>query len=102
MFLELWENCTAEDVFDQFTASEEERKGVKILLAWYNYECYDGNAFVLFEKDGKLYEVVGGHCSCYGLEGQWEPVETTAKALRMRCETVEYGSYLEEVLDERL
>lgn len=58
--------------------------GVNVLLASYNYECYSGDAFVLFEKDGKLYEVNGGHCSCYGLEGQWEPEETTVEALRHR------------------
>lgn len=25
-----------------------------------------------------------GHCSCHGLEGQWEPEETTVVALRHR------------------
>ena len=38
----------------------------------------------LFERDGKLYEVFGGHCSCYGLEDQWKPEETTTAALRYR------------------
>ena len=54
---------------------------IEILLASYTYECYEGDAFVLFRKDGKLYEVNGGHCSCYGLEGQWDPEETTKEAL---------------------
>ena len=39
---------------------------------------------MLFRKDGKLYEVNGSHCSCYALEGQWEPEETTVEALRHR------------------
>lgn len=39
---------------------------------------------VAYRLDGKLYEVNGGHCSCYGLEGQWEPAETSVAALKMR------------------
>ena len=45
---------------------------------------YDGSAFVLFRKDGKLFEVNGSHCSCYGLEGQWTPEETTLAAMLAR------------------
>lgn len=65
---------------------EEETKydGVNIMLAWYEVDGYEGYAFVLFNKDGKLYTVEGSHCSCYGLEGQWSPDETTAEALRHR------------------
>lgn len=56
----------------------------EVLLAYYTYEDYSGSAFVLYQKDGKLFEVHGSHCSCYGLEGQWEPEETTYAALSMR------------------
>jgi hypothetical protein len=32
------------------------------------------SATVIVSHDGKKFEVVeGGHCSCFGLEGQWEP-----------------------------
>jgi len=57
---------------------------IEILFASYTYECYEGDAFVLFRKDGKLFEVNAGHCSCYGLEGQWDPEETTKEALMYR------------------
>lgn len=57
---------------------------VNVLFASYSYQDYTGDAFVLFEKDGKLYEVNGGHCSCMGLEGQWEPEETNIQALKHR------------------
>jgi len=69
----------------------EELSGVEILLAYYDYEDYSGSAFVLFRKDGKLFEVNGGHCSCYGLEGQWTPEETTAEALVFRMDKGDLG-----------
>lgn len=56
-------------------------KGVHILLAYYLSENYSGTAYVVFEKRGKLYEVEGSHCSCYGLEGQWEPAEIPLELL---------------------
>lgn len=75
---------SVEDIIEQFHISPDALKGATILFASYLYEYYDGSAFVLFEWDGKLYEVNGSHCSCYGLEGQWEPEETSVAAVRMR------------------
>lgn len=57
-----------------------------ILLASYTYEDYSGTAYVLYDQDGKLYEVFGSHCSCYGLEDQWIPEETFIEALKYRLE----------------
>lgn len=84
--------------------------GVEILLAYYTYECYSGDAYVLFRKEGKLFDVEGGHCSCYGLEGQWSPEETTIEALEHRMTNGHLGrSYdgenifadeLSEVIDQ--
>lgn len=68
MYLHDWNNI--EGVKNDFEISDEQLEDVKILLASYTYEDYDGSAFVLFLRDGKLYEVNGSHCSCYGLEGQ--------------------------------
>lgn len=59
-------------------------KDINILFASYTYEDYSGDAWVLFEKDGKLFEVNGSHCSCYGLEGQWEPEEANLLELQKR------------------
>lgn len=59
-------------------------EGINILFASYGCANYEGDAFVLFEKEGKLFEVNGGHCSCYGLEGQFSPEETTLEALNHR------------------
>lgn len=62
----------------------EENKDINILFALYSYMDYDGYAWVLFEKDGKLYEVNGSHSSWYGLEGQWEPEEVSLRELEYR------------------
>jgi len=57
---------------------------VNILFASYGTGNYSGDAFVLFEKGGKLFEVDGSHCSCFGLENQWDPEETTIELLIKR------------------
>lgn len=81
-FFELFENTTS--LKKEFDISDKELEGVRILVAVYEYGNWEGAAFVLFERDGKLYEVHAAHCSCYGLEGQWAPEETTHAALLMR------------------
>lgn len=72
------------DIEKQFETKLDD--DIEILLAWYGYGDYEGDAFVLFRKDGKLYEVNGGHCSCNGLEGQWDPEETSIEALRFQLD----------------
>jgi len=61
-------------------------KDLNVLLASYGCANYEGNAFVLFQRDGKLYEVHGSHCSCYGLEDQWSPEETNLASLQHRLD----------------
>lgn len=73
--------------------SSDKYKGVEVLLASYGGGSYEGDAFVLFRRDGKLYEVHGSHCSCYGLEGQWEPEETFKEALMKRMDEGQLGSH---------
>jgi hypothetical protein len=80
--VELDANELAEAFCDSNTLKDLE--SAKLLVSYYSCIGYEGNAFVLYEKDGELYEVNGSHCSCYGLEGQWEPTLTTWKALAMR------------------
>lgn len=70
-----------EDVITEFRIKKEDLKGYKILFAQYNYIMYEGEAFVLLAKKGKIYEVNGSHCSCYGLEGQWSVEEANRKEL---------------------
>lgn len=75
---------TKEEVAEWFCEDVTVLEGAKILYAVYDQGCYEGSAFVLFSRDGKLYEVNGSHCSCYGLETQFDPEETSVEALEHR------------------
>lgn len=73
----------------------------KVLLARYDDPGYSGDAFIIFKNEGKLYLVEGSHCSCYGLEDQFDPEETTEEVLRMKVENTNYGmfnTYKNEIL----
>jgi hypothetical protein len=84
-YFDLFEGVdSVREQFDPLPADSIFPTDEEVLIAIYTYEDYWGSAFVLFERDGKLYEVNGSHCSCYGLETQWEPEETSWPALRMR------------------
>ncbi|MEM4395821.1 MAG: hypothetical protein QXW48_04500 [Thermoplasmata archaeon] len=76
-FLNDWKNKSKQDILDDFC----EKQDHNIIFASYVYQDYQGDAFVLVEKDGKLYEVNAGHCSCYGLENQFNLEETSIAAL---------------------
>lgn len=76
-----WTNETPVSIFGEWSEQGGESLEVQdwaekyhIVLAYYAYEGYDGTAFMLLQdKLGQLYEVYGSHCSCNGLEGQFEP-----------------------------
>lgn len=55
-----------------------------ILFAVYDKQSFSGHAFILYEHNGVLYEVNASHCSCRGLENQWDPEETTLDAIEHR------------------
>lgn len=57
---------------------------INILFASYGTGSYEGDAFVLTERDGKLFEVNASHCSCYGLENQFDQEETNLDVLKHR------------------
>lgn len=98
MYLDLFTDEA--DVISQFSAPSDALANANVLLAWYEYESYSGSAMVIFEKDGKLWEVNGGHCSCNGLEGQWEPEETTWEALAMRDYSIYGGPKANEFMSK--
>lgn len=61
-----------EDVFGLFQKNED--KDIIICYAQYEQCEYDGSASVLYYRKStrKYYEAYGSHCSCYGLEDQWD------------------------------
>ena len=73
------------DICHEFQIEESALAGCKILFAAYEAD-YEGTALVVFRKNRKLYEVQGAHCSCYGLEGQWEPEATAIEAFHHRLQ----------------
>ena len=81
-----------DDVASEFSERPDTFDGVEILLASYSQGNWSGDAFVLFRKGGELFEVNASHCSCHGLEGQWEPEPTTVAALRHRLDEGTLGS----------
>lgn len=62
----------------------EKYKDANILFASYGTDNYSGDAWLMFEQDGKLFEVSASHCSCFGCEGQWEPSEIVLEELANR------------------
>lgn len=73
-----------EDMKKEFDSDCDNVTDDEILFASYGSECYDGDAIVLIQRNGSLYTVEGGHCSCYGLEGMWDMIETTKEVLKKR------------------
>lgn len=50
----------------------------EVIFAAYHIDGYEGSATVVFKmkaEDKKVYFVSGGHCSCFGLEDQWDVTE---------------------------
>lgn len=61
------------------TGIAQDLKGAEVLYACYVQESYEGDAHVVYIKDGVVYEVEAHHCSCNGPE--WHPKATTALEL---------------------
>lgn len=62
------------DTFDEYN----------VIVANYQYGNYEGDAYILLEKDGEYFESFGSHCSCYGLEGQFDLEKVTEHELHYR------------------
>lgn len=80
----LWDKNRLKEVLEEY-------KDVNILFASYGNDNYSGDAWVLFEQGGKLYETEGSHCSCHGLENQWLPEEVVLPELEHRLMKGTFG-----------
>jgi hypothetical protein len=78
------ESNSAEEM--KFVSDQLEK--LDVLIAYESvgsWGCDSTSFFVFKDKEtGKLYEMHGSHCSCYGFEGQFRLEETTAEALKSR------------------
>lgn len=87
-----WADVSAD--FDGVCARPEKPaipEPTEVIFAGYENEGYDGSAFVVYRQGRKFYTVSGGHCSCYGLEDQWEPEEYSRTQLIASLEKGEGG-----------
>ena len=91
VFLNGWQGSGEEILKQEFGINARALEGVKILLASYCRDTFTGEAFVLFCKNGQLYEVNASHDSVAGMIGQWEPEETLIEALHYRLEKGNLG-----------
>ena len=93
-------------IINKFDINADELADKTIIMAYYDNEGWEGKAYVLLMDDdtGKLYEVHASHCSCYGLEGQWEPKEITVDTLEFvfdrKISTHRPGMLVESVLKD--
>lgn len=79
------------DVLSDFCVDAPDVMGAIPIFAAYSIDGYDGSASVVYVKDGKFWLVEGSHCSCFGLEGQWEPEEMSYEALKHLAEKGKYS-----------
>jgi hypothetical protein len=53
----------------------------QLIYVEYDAGWYEGSANVIYRVGDRFYWAYGSHCSCYGLEGQWDPEEYDAHQL---------------------
>lgn len=82
-----------QDVISNFNIKETELEDVIIIFATYTQEDYEGWAEVIFAKGGELYMVTGSHCSCFGLEDQWDPIKVEVGVLNRIFEGTRFDEY---------
>ena len=58
----------------------------EVLFAEYDLsQAYEGSAIVVYRRGDKYFAAHGSHCSCYGLEGQWQPDVYETRELLDAC-----------------
>lgn len=85
------------DVQERFEMNEPEPE--EVLYASYEQEYYEGWADVIYRNGDKFYWVRGSHCSCFGLEGQWDPEEYSAELFVGAWERANYRDLPSSILD---
>ena len=84
---DLSEDEVKSHLIGEYEAKAEIVNDLEIVIGYESvgsWGCDSSSFFLLKDKDGKLYEVHGSHCSCYGFEGQFQLEETSVDALKFR------------------
>lgn len=71
----------------------------EVLYADYSYEAYEGWSNVIYRNGPSIFWQRGGHCSCYGLEGQWDPEEYSPELFVAVWERANYRDIPSSVLE---
>ena len=81
-----WSGCSKKEIIESFNIKNSQLDPYEIIYGYYHDEDYSGSCFVLLQEksSGNLFEVNGSHCSCYGLENQWELEATTIESILHR------------------
>ncbi len=79
---------SVENILKEFEIDASRLAPFDVLVWYYDYQSYDGDSYLLLrhKETGLLYSVEAGHCSCHGLEGQFEPSRTSATVELARCD----------------
>ena len=109
------ENNLYEEIASNFKIGINEIEKFNVLIWSYGSSGWDGDAILILEdkETEELFEVHGSHCSCYGLEGQFDLEPTTAEEIKFRLDNNptygQDGTYdhcfredLIKIIDERL
>lgn len=86
-----------ESVCTSFSTSEP--KPDHVIYARYEDGGYDGSALVVYRNKDKYYLVYGSHCSCYGLEDQFNPTEYNSKDELINAVDKCWFSWKDDVLE---
>ena len=91
-----------DEIIHEFDIDEKEAPvNEELIYSNYRMDGYEGSALILYERDEVLWEVHGDHCSCYGLEGQWDPEETSYEILYIQLirKDSSYYSFRDELME---
>lgn len=87
------EGQVKDELASQFNIERASLDGCQIEVAYISvgdYGC-DSSAFIVFRRDGELYEVNGSHCSCHGFGEQdysgtaitqWQPEHIPVECIK--------------------
>lgn len=78
------EFASKDDTIEAFRLAPSDFDGIDVLVASYDTDGWEGSARVVFRCGDELFEVYASHCSCHGLEDQWNPERVVPAELHER------------------